>query len=226
MAVLENKGGGGGLQIEELCPQGTHVAVIGRIDDRFGVERPKYENPTETEKVDETRFTFGVVVDGAAYRVQTYPFRISGHPKSNLVKFLTALLGRPPKLGWDYCELVGSGCIITVEHKENRDGTRTYAAVTAVRPVKDSLSDYSDRVPQMDWFDWGEALESAPTAPEPRAAPAPVAPPASKPANAAPAAPTPRQPKAPSKPAKPAPRAPAKPAAPAWSPDSEDECPF
>lgn len=223
MAVLENKStGAAGLTIEELCPEGTFVAVIGRIDDVFGVSRPKFDNPNETELVDETRFTFGVVVDQRAYRVQTFAMRISGNPKSNLVKFLTQLIGRPPQLGWDYCELQGTGCVLTVAHKQNRDGSRTYGNVVGVRPVKDSLGDYSSQVPQLEWFDWGENEPSvsapAPSAPAPLAPPAPaatVAPPQAAP-RPAPAGPPPA----------PAPAAASAPAG--WSPDNTpgDGLPF
>lgn len=164
----------GGLQIQELCPEGTYIAVIGKIEDRFGVERRKYDNPNETELVDETRFTFGVLdKEGNPYRVQTYPMKISGHPKSKLFAFLTNILGQEPKMGWDYCELEGSGAIIKVAHKPSRDGTRTYANIVDQRPVKDDLNDYSDRVPPVSKFDWGEEGAEPPKAPEPpQAAPA------------------------------------------------------
>jgi hypothetical protein len=180
MAILEDNSGGAGLQIDELCPEGTYVAVIGRIDDSFGVKRPKFENPTETELVDETRFTFGVTVNNTAYRVQTFSMRISGSLKSNLMKFLTALMGKAPKLGWDYCTLKGTGCVITVAHKVNRDGTKTYANITGIRPVRDSLNDYTDRVPSLSSFVWDEDAKPASppvTAAAPVQAPAQPAPP-------------------------------------------------
>jgi len=249
MAILESNNGRG-LQINELCPEGTYVAVIGKIDDQFGVQRPKFENPQEMETIDVTRFIFGVVANNQCFRVQTYEMRISGNPKSKLFSFLTSLLGKPPAMGWDYCALQGSGAVIQVAHRSSRDGSRTYANVVAVRPAKDNLGDYSSQVPDATWFDWGEdAAQPAPAAPQPQAriappsvapqrpqapsAPAPQAParpngaqpaPLQRPAPAAAQPPRPG-PAAPAAPSRPAPQAPA-PQAPAWSPEANDPCPF
>jgi hypothetical protein len=51
--------GGFGPRISELAPKGTYLATIVDILDRFGVERPKYEDPTVMEKLDLTLFVFG-----------------------------------------------------------------------------------------------------------------------------------------------------------------------
>lgn len=111
-----------GFAIEALAPAGTYVATCLDIEDQFGVDRPKFENPQETEELDVTRFLFGFRgPDGQIYKVQSFEFRISGSPKSNLIKFLTSWLGQAPKYGWDYCELKGQGAMITVAHKQSRD---------------------------------------------------------------------------------------------------------
>lgn len=215
MAVLTNNSGAGGLRIEEQCPAGTHVAVIGHIEDKFGVERRKYENPAEMETLDVTKFFFGVLVGNQPYRVGTYEMRISGNPKAKLYKFLTDLLGAPPPQGWDYCELEGRGAIIRVEEKVSQAGN-AYSIVTGVRAVNDGLTDYSDRVPSADQFDWnlGEDDEGrANGVPQQAAAagqptPAPAAAPA-RPPQSLPAAPTPAPAPAPAsqpQPAMPAPQ--------------------
>ena len=129
-----------GFDIGDLALAGTHIATCLEVQDQFGVERPKFENPQEKETLDVTRFLFGFKgQDGRPYKVQSFEFRISGSPKSNLYKFLTSWLGSPPKYGWDYCELKGQGAMITVAHKQSRDGTKTYANIVGISPVIDQL---------------------------------------------------------------------------------------
>jgi len=129
-----------GFDIEALAPAGTYIATCLEVQDQFGVERPKFENPQEKEILDVTRFLFGFNgQDGRPYKVQSFEFRISGSPKSNLFKFLTSWLGSPPKYGWDYCELKAQGAMITVAHKLSRDGSKTYANLVGISPVIDQL---------------------------------------------------------------------------------------
>jgi hypothetical protein len=119
-----------------LAPAGTFVATCLDVVDQFGVERPTFNDPSQKELQDVTRFLFGFrFEDGRIYRVQTYEFRISGSPKSNLVKFLTAWLGRSPAMGWDYVELKGAGAMITVAQRPSRDGSKTYANLVGIAPV-------------------------------------------------------------------------------------------
>lgn len=185
-----------GFDIGALAPAGTYVATCLDVQDQFGVDRPKFENPQETEKLDVTRFLFGFRGnDAQPYRVQSFEFRISGSPKSNLFKFLTSWLGHPPKYGWDYCELKGQGAMITVAHKLSRDGTKTYANLIGISPVIDQLK---SQVLPLAAF----AQAHAP-APPPAPAPQPAA--------------TPPQPWNP-------PAAPQQPWNPAI--DSQDNCPF
>jgi hypothetical protein len=129
-----------GFVLGPTAPAGAYIATCLDIEDQFGVERPKFENPNEMETLDVTRFLFGFQApDGTIYKVQTYEFRISGSPKSNLYKFLTSWLGDSPKYGWDYCELKGRGAMITVRNQESRDGSRTYASIVGIAPVMDQL---------------------------------------------------------------------------------------
>lgn len=131
-----------GFAIEALAPAGTFIATCLDVQDQFGVERPKFENPQEKETLDVTRFLFGFRgQDGKFHKVQSFEFRISGSPKSNLFKFLTSWLGHPPKYGWDYCELKGQGAMITVAHKQSRDGSKTYANLVGIAPVIDQLKE-------------------------------------------------------------------------------------
>jgi hypothetical protein len=130
------------FEIDELAPEGTFIATCLGIHDQFGVERPKFENPQEREVLDVTRFLFGFrAPDGRLYKVQSQEFRISGSPKSNLWKFLTAWMGRAPAYEWDFCELNGTGAMLTVAHRQNRDATRAYAVLSSIAPVIEQLRD-------------------------------------------------------------------------------------
>lgn len=123
-----------GLDRENLPPAGTFAAKVLDIQDKFGVDRTKFQS-TETETVDLTAFLFGYVgPDGRKYRIDTRPMKISGHPKSALYKFLTALMGRAPAYGWDYAELKGTTCLLTVAHMVSQHNN-PYAAITAAVPL-------------------------------------------------------------------------------------------
>lgn len=149
MAVLQapKSTAGIGPRITELAPKGTYLATILDIVDKFGVERPKYDNPTEIEKVDITTFVFGFKAkDGKLYLVKTgdspiTAMRISNGEKAKLRAFLTQLTGEVPKDGWDYCELKGSGAQITVGHKESKKTGNPYAVVASVAPVMEEVKD-------------------------------------------------------------------------------------
>lgn len=149
MAVLQapKSTAGIGPRITELAPKGTYLATIVDIVDKFGVERPKYENPAEIEKVDITTFVFGFKAkDGKLYLVKTgdsplTAMRISNGEKAKLRGFLTQLTGEVPKDGWDYCELKGSGAQITVGHKESKKTGNPYAVISSVAPVMEEVKD-------------------------------------------------------------------------------------
>lgn len=137
-----------GPRITELAPKGTYLATIVDIVDTFDVVRPKYEDPTVTEKVNLTTFVFGIKgKDGKLYLVNTgnspmTAMKISGNEKSKLYGFLASLTGEPPKMGWDYSELKGSGAQITIGHKESkRTAGKMYAVVSSVAPVMDEVKD-------------------------------------------------------------------------------------
>ena len=201
-----------GFDIGDLALAGTHIATCLEVQDQFGVERPKFENPQEKETLDVTRFLFGFKgQDGRPYKVQSFEFRISGSPKSNLYKFLTSWLGSPPKYGWDYCELKGQGAMITVAHKQSRDGTKTYANLVGISPVIDQLK--AQVIPL-------EAFAQAPAQAQPPAQQAPQTSPPHPSAPSANSAVTPPQ-QSPS-------HAVAPQGAGGWNPstDSQDNCPF
>lgn len=120
---------------DALAPEGTYPATILDVLDQMDVTRQKFQS-TEVEKVDLTCFLFGYRdAQGTQHHVASREMRISGHEKSNLVVFLTNLLGRRPAYGWDYCSLKGQQCLLTVAHVPRRDGNGVYAVVKRVCPA-------------------------------------------------------------------------------------------
>ncbi len=87
--------------------------------------------------------------------IQTGEMKITGHERSNLVKFLTGWLGRPPQMdgSWDYCEMIGQGAVLNVVGQVSRKG-RSYADVQGVTPV---MEQRADQVPQAGRFTVPEA---------------------------------------------------------------------
>jgi hypothetical protein len=120
---------------DTLPPVGRYIATVIAIKDQFGVQRTKFQSQ-ELEKVDLTSFLFGFRdAQGAPHKIATKAMRISGNEKSALFDFLKHFLGRAPTYGWDYCELKGQKCMITVEHVQRRDGAGMFASIATVSPL-------------------------------------------------------------------------------------------
>ena len=121
---------------DDVAPAGTWVATIIDIRDQFGVVRPSFDNPQVTEVVDLTTFLFGFRDQaGQPHRISSKTMRISGNEKSNLFGFLKSALGSVPKYGWDYCEMKGKKCLITVAHEPRRNGQGIFPTIAALCPV-------------------------------------------------------------------------------------------
>lgn len=149
-----------GFSIQDLAPKITTGATCTDIKDQIGVVRPKFANPNETETVDLTNFLFEFRDgDGQFHKVQTFDMKVSNHPKSNFIRFLTSWLGHAPPPGWDCEELIAKGALITVDHKTTRDGTSTYAVINNIGPVPDKMKE--DVLP-LDAFPKAEVHEEPP----------------------------------------------------------------
>lgn len=121
---------------DDVAPAGTWVATIIDIRDQFGVVRPTFDNPQVTEVVDLTTFLFGFRDQaGQPHRIASKTMKISGNEKSNLFGFLKSALGSAPKYGWDYCEMKGKKCLITVAHEQKRNGQGVFPTIAALCPV-------------------------------------------------------------------------------------------
>tara|TARA_R110002153_G_scaffold273383_1_gene444190 strand:- start:5596 stop:6168 length:573 start_codon:yes stop_codon:yes gene_type:complete len=162
-----------GFQIDELAPAGDYVATCIDVADEFGVTRKKYQSE-ETHDIDVTRFLFGFKgQDGSLYKIQTFEMTQSTSPRAKLMVFLTAWLSHSPKMNWDYCDMVGQGAVIKVEHVTSQMG-KVYAKIAGISPAKTSLTDYSQQVVPVDHFAAPAAAAQAPVvAPAPTPASAP-----------------------------------------------------
>ena len=171
MAVLQKSTGGEydwfDLGDEALQPEGLFQAKILAVEDRFGVEMPKYNNPNETEKVDMTCILFGYRdAEGNPHKIATRPMRIPklsarSREKSNLLKLLRGILGKDPQAGWDYCELKGQSTWIEVGH-EVSDKTQTEYAV-----IRRCMTDEVARAEISKAMAAAKSLAAAPSVPVP-----------------------------------------------------------
>jgi len=126
---------------DDLAPAGTWVATIIDIRDQFGVVRPSFDNPQVTEIVDLTTFLFGFRDQvGQPHRIASKTMRISGNEKSTLFGFLKAALGCAPKYGWDYCEMKGRKCLVTVAHEQRHNGQGVFPSIAALCPVPTGMA--------------------------------------------------------------------------------------
>lgn len=142
MAILKQETGTGGggrrILVEEMAPKGTFLATCIDVEERYGVERKKFES-TETEIVNLITFYFGFrTKEGGLRIVRSKPMKISGHEKSALVKFIGTWLGEKPKPSFDTATLFGKGAQLTITHTEALNG-KTYANISAISPVMEGL---------------------------------------------------------------------------------------
>jgi len=164
---------------DDVAPAGTVVATIIDIKDQFGVVRPSFDNPQVTEVVDLTTFLFGFRDQaGQPHRIASKTMRISGNEKSNLFGFLKSALGAAPKYGWDYMEMKGKKCLITIAHEAKRNGQGIFPTIAALCPVPSSFALQGNGYGAQGGVSTGLPAAVAPqVAPVPVSqAPAPVAP--------------------------------------------------
>jgi hypothetical protein len=140
------------------------------VKDSFGIQRPKYEDPSQIETLDVCRFLFGTQ-DGQL--VQTGEMKISAHEKSKLTGVLTSWLGSAPGAGFDTESLRGKGAMINIVEKTSQKG-RTYSDITSVTPV---MAGMEAQVPQASNFTIpGGSPAPAPAVVQQPAQPAPAQP--------------------------------------------------
>ena len=178
MAILQQSSNGegpiSGWSLEP-CRPGQYLAICLEVKDSFGIQRPKYEDPSQIETIDVCRFLFGTQ-DGQM--VQTGEMKISAHEKSKLAGVLTSWLGSNPGAGFDTESLKGKGAMINIVEKVSQKG-RTYSDITSVTPVMQGME---AQVPQPSQFNIPGGASAPAPAPavvqqpvQPTPAPAPQA---------------------------------------------------
>ena len=148
MAILQHSSNGDGPISGwslEPCRPGQYLAICLDVKDSFGIQRPKYDDPSQIETLDVCRFLFGTQ-DGQM--VQTGEMKISAHEKSKLTGVLTSWLGSAPGAGFDTESLRGKGAMINIVEKTSQKG-RTYSDITSVTPV---MAGMEAQVPQASNF--------------------------------------------------------------------------
>lgn len=174
MAILTQSSNGDGPITGwslEPCRPGQYLAICLEVKDSFGIQRPKYEDPSQIETLDVCRFLFGTQ-DGQM--VQTGEMKISAHEKSKLTGVLTSWLGSAPGAGFDTESLRGKGAMINIVEKTSQKG-RTYADITSITPV---MAGMEAQVPQASNF----TIPGGTPAPAPAVVQQPVQPATAQPA--------------------------------------------
>lgn len=173
MAILQQSSNGDGPITGwslEPCRPGQYLAICLDVKDSFGIQRPKYEDPSVIETLDVCRFIFGTQ-DGQM--VQTGEMKISAHEKSKLTGVLTSWLGSAPGAGFDTESLRGKGAMINIVEKTSQKG-RTYSDITSITPV---MAGMEAQVPQASNFTIpGGSSAPAPAQPAPAVVQQPVQP--------------------------------------------------
>ena len=127
----------------ELPLEESSIWTCIAVKETKDIDKPKFTNPNEMEKVDVLRFLFGKKdPDGKISLAQTKEMRMSSFHKSALVGFVTSFLGKAPPMDGTFTtdDLVGRGAQITISHMESRRGTK-YAAISGIGPVASELQD-------------------------------------------------------------------------------------
>tara|TARA_R100000951_G_scaffold27140_1_gene23049 strand:- start:1115 stop:1756 length:642 start_codon:yes stop_codon:yes gene_type:complete len=180
MAILQQSSNGDGPISGwslEPCRPGQYLAVCLDVKDSFGIQRPKYDDPSQIETLDVCRFIFGTQ-DGQM--VQTGEMKISAHEKSKLTGVLTSWLGSAPGAGFDTESLRGKGAMINIVEKTSQKG-RTYSDITSVTPV---MAGMEAQVPQASQFNIPGGSPAPAPAPAPAVVQQPVQPAPAQPAQA------------------------------------------
>lgn len=139
MAILQQPKTTTRIKLEGLPPKGVYVATCIDVEDAFGVQRPKFDDPNTLETVDLSWFYFGFKNKaGEMFIVKSRGFKLSLHEKSALFAFLKAWRAEAPTAGFDTESMRGKGAQITIEHSVSSKG-RTFANIGSISPVMDGL---------------------------------------------------------------------------------------
>jgi hypothetical protein len=129
----------GGKKEYAPCPEYTGKAVcvdvtpLKEYETEYGVKK-KFKLAFEIDLIDDSRDPVQPWV------VFTKPMVPSLHEKAALTKFLKDWFGRKlseqENKALDLESLIGKSCSIVIAHEESQDGTRTYANIKLIMPLK------------------------------------------------------------------------------------------
>jgi hypothetical protein len=129
----------GGKKEYAPCPEYTGKAVcvdvtpLKEYETEYGVKK-KFKFAFEIDLIDDSRDPVQPWV------VFTKPMVPSLHEKAALTKFLKDWFGRKlseqENKALDLESLIGKSCSIVIAHEESQDGTRTYANIKLIMPLK------------------------------------------------------------------------------------------
>ena len=140
MAILKPSGGGQirAYEINDLCPEGIYAARCIDLMETMDVEEEEYGKPGSYVLKDKCRFLLGLKAeDGSLHMVQTREFNLSGSPKSNIVGFIKAWMGKAPPPMFNTLNLVNEVAQVSVTHRTSPKGT-VYASVESIAPLMDA----------------------------------------------------------------------------------------
>lgn len=127
-------------------PAGTANAVVVDYIDMGQQERDVYGKPGVKETVHLAKFVLQSgkkMPDGRRYLLAYKPFGVlvSLHEKAGFRQFLESINGEAFKVGDDIDpeSFVGTPCVVIVVHKQNADGTKTYANIDSAGPHMEGL---------------------------------------------------------------------------------------
>lgn len=142
-------------------PKGTHLARIyqiihvGTIPNFMGeyknTVRIAFELPTETRqfKEGEPEKPFSIAKN----------YTLSTHERAGLRKVIEACIGTTLQdeeaIAFDVTELIGKVCLVTVTHKQRKQGDGVYSLIDTVSPIVKGMQ-IPDAVNQSVIFDYGD----------------------------------------------------------------------
>jgi hypothetical protein len=165
MAILAENNGGGNFE-RELIPSGIQVArsysmiEIGTVTEEFKGQQK------ELKKIRiswELPYKMKVFKEGEPEKPMSISreFTLSMYEKASLRKFLESWRGKTyteeEAKKVDVTKMLGCDCMITIIHKENKNG-KMYAAVDSIAPMMDGMTCPARinpiKVLSYDAFDW------------------------------------------------------------------------
>ena len=123
------------------APEGVHQAVCVDVIDK-GLIESAFVNEKGQKKVQhkiDIAWQISELRDDGKRFVVYKRYTLSLHEKAALRHDLESWRGRPftrdEEMGFDVETVIGANCLVNIQHKPSKDGSRTYANVVSVMPL-------------------------------------------------------------------------------------------